>query len=261
MPETLHNHYCQHEDSVKSLSSVRLAPEEEENSSLSPVNARLSALGQVASGIAHEISNPLATIKACAEGLLKRLDKQQIDAGLFKDYLKIIDEEVVRCSRITSSILFFVKDLQTKRENVDVHAVLDSLIEKLELQGRLNEITVVRNYRKDLSGIPGRECELSQVCSSITLNAVDAMGCKGTLTLETGKDGNKAFIKIGNNGPALPGSHLKKIFDPFFTTKSRTGGTGLGLYIAKNIIKDNNGTIDVVSEEGKDTTFTITLPL
>lgn len=102
---------------------------------------------------------------------------------------------------------------------------------------------------------------MRQVFLSIITNALDAMNDTGTITLETGIEGDTVFIKITDTGPGIPQQHLNRIFDPFFTTKSDKGGTGLGLSIANKIVANHNGTLNVISEEGKGTTFKITLPI
>ena len=228
------------------------------------MNERLAALGQMASGIAHEIRNPLATIRACAEGLLQRMEKKQFDAALFESYLKIIDEEIILCTRIITSMLSFLRKKGEAKEDVesqvDIHEVLDRTLEMISFQGRLKEVEVLKNYQERMPPIRGNEGELRQVFISIILNALDAMEDKGRLELETAIEGNTVFIKIRDTGPGIPSDFTGRIFDPFFTTRPEKGGTGLGLSIANKIIKENNGEIVVATNEGKGTTFTITLP-
>ncbi len=109
--------------------------------------------------------------------------------------------------------------------------------------------------------IPGYEADLRQVFLSVLLNAFDAMKDQGTLAIETELNGNTVLTRIRDTGPGIPPGIISKIFDPFFTTKAERRGTGLGLSIAHKIIREHEGRIDVASEEGKGTTFTITLPL
>ena len=225
------------------------------------MNERLATLGQMASGIAHEINNPMATIAACAEGLLKRMNHSQYDPTLFESYLKIIEEEVNRCKDITDTMLSFVRRTSNGKQDVDLHAALDRTLEMIGFQGRIREVEVLRNYAEGTPAIHMNEGELRQVFLVIIVNALDAMGDKGTLILETGVEGDRAFVRIGDTGPGISPNFMEKIFDPFFTTRLEKGGTGLGLSIASNIIKENKGKIDMTSEEGKGTTFTITLPI
>jgi two-component system NtrC family sensor kinase len=225
------------------------------------MSERLAALGEMASGIAHEINNPLATIAACTEALLNRMEKEKIGSILFENYLRIIQDEINRCKNITNNMLSFVKKRHDGKQNVEINEVLDKTLEMVNFQGRLKDVDVVRQYQDEVPMIYSNEGDLRQAFLSIIANAVDAMEGKGTLIIETGSNGNSISIKIGDTGPGIPPHLINRIFDPFFTTKSEKGGTGLGLPIADKIIKENNGKIEVASEERKGTTFTITLPI
>jgi len=225
------------------------------------MSERLSALGQMASGIAHEINNPLATIGGCAEGLLNRINKGQVDHELFKNYFKIIDEEVTRCKKITTNMLSFVRRGTYEKSYVNAHEILDKTLELISLQGRLKGVSILRNYGEGVPLIQASEGDLKQVFLAVVINSLDSMDDNGTLTLETGIENNMVFIKIIDTGSGIPPELIRRIFDPFFSTKSEKGGVGLGLSIANKIITDNDGRIEVISEEGKGTTFTITLPL
>jgi len=233
--------------------------EKKENEMRQIMNERLAALGQMASGIAHELNNPLATIAASAEGLLKRVEKENIGSLLFRSYLKIIEEEIQRCKKITGGMLSLVRRTDHGKKEINVNDVLDKTIDIISFQGRLKEVEVFRNHQREMPKIIGNEGELMQVFLSIMGNALDAMEDRGTLTLETGTEGKSIFIKICDSGPGIPPEAIHRIFDPFFTTKSEKGGTGLGLAIAEKIIKDHGGHIEVTTEDGKGTTFRVIL--
>ena len=223
------------------------------------MSERLAALGQMASGIAHEINNPLASIAGCSEGLLSRIKKGQCDYKLFETYLNIIQEEIFRCKSITTSMLSFVRKTTYEKKKVVLGEMLDKTVEIISFQGRLKGVKIERTYR-EMPEVQANEGELRQVFLAIVTNALDAMEDKGTLSLETGVTGNNAFVRIGDTGPGIPGDNTSRIFDPFFTTKAERGGTGLGLSIARKIIHNHNGTIEVSSEQGRGTSFTILLP-
>jgi two-component system NtrC family sensor kinase len=222
---------------------------------------RLAALGEMASGIAHEINNPLATISACTEALLKRMEKEKIGSILFENYLRIIQEEINRCQNITHRMLSFVRKRGDGRQDVQINEILDKILEMVNFQGRLKNVDVLRNYQAEVPVICANEGDLRQVFLSIIANAVDAMEGEGTLVIETVTAGNSISVNISDTGPGIPPHLINRIFDPFFTTKLEKGGTGFGLSVADKIIKENHGKIDVTSEEGKGTTFTITLPI
>jgi PAS domain S-box-containing protein len=225
------------------------------------MNERLAALGQMASGIAHEINNPLATISACAEGLLARIEKENIGSLLFESYLRMIEEEVNRCKKITMSMLSFVRKPSGEKQAIHVHETLEKAVEMLDFQGRMKEVEVIRNYQQGLPLIHLNEGGMIQVFHSIIGNALDAMDGRGTLTLETGDHAGETFVIIGDTGPGIPPDQINRIFDPFFTTKGDRGGTGLGLSIADKIVKENRGKMEVVSEEGKGARFKIIFPV
>jgi PAS domain S-box-containing protein len=233
--------------------------EKKENETRLIMSERLSALGQMASGIAHEINNPLATISACADGLLNRMKKGKSDPEVLENYLKIINEEVMRCKNITTNMLSLVRKTTYEKKDVDINEVLDKTLELIGFQGRLKKVEVITNYQGK-PVIHGSEGELKQVFLSIIMNALDAMEDKGTLTLETGMEDREAFIKIKDTGYGISSEDISRIFDPFFTTKIDKDGIGLGLSIANKIIVENYGKILVVSEQGNGTTFSITLP-
>ncbi|MDH5201950.1 MAG: PAS domain S-box protein [Nitrospirota bacterium] len=245
---------------VRMFGTVQDITEKKETEMQLIMSERLSALGQMASGIAHEINNPLASIGGCAEGLLNRINKGQVDHELFKNYFKIIGEEVTRCKKITTNMLSFVRKGTYTKSYVNVHEILDKTLELISLQGRLKGVNVLRIYGEGLPLIQGSEGDLKQVFLAVIINALDSMDNNGTLTLKTGKENNEIFIKIIDTGSGIPSELIGRIFNPFFTTKSDKGGVGLGLSIANKIITDNDGRIEVISEEEKGTTFTITLP-
>ncbi|TAL23119.1 MAG: HAMP domain-containing protein, partial [Nitrospirae bacterium] len=233
---------------------------------------RLAALGQMASGIAHEINNPLASIAGCAEGLLARIKTERFDPVLFEKYLNIIEEEISRCKKITIDMLSFVREKAYEKKEVNLNESLDKTLEIIGFQGRLKGIKVIKNYADALPVIHASEGELRQAFIAIITNALDAMQDNGELTLETGVippspplakggEGGFVFIKISDTGAGIPPEHIDRIFTPFFSTKTQKGGTGLGLSIARKIITDNNGNIHVSSTIAKGAAFKITLPI
>ncbi len=235
--------------------------EKKENEMRLIINERLAALGQMASGLAHEINNPLATIGISAEGLLKRVKEGRFEPGVFQNYLGIIREELQRTRNIADKMLSFVRKRGNEKKAIQINGLLDRTVEAASLQGRMEKVEVLRHYQEDLPLVKTNEGDLRQVLLAVLINALDAMQDKGRLTLETGSDDRAAFIKVSDTGDGIPPELMGKIFAPFFTTKSERGGTGLGLAIAEEIIRENHGKIEVVSAQGTGTTFKITLPL
>ena len=220
---------------------------------------RLASLGQMASGIAHEINNPLESVMICAELLLVRVGKDAYDRAQFEKYLKIIDEEVMRCRDITSNMLSFSRQTTLSRSDIDVQFLLDRAIDLIGYQGRLKNVIVSKKYGAKFV-VSGNEGELRQVFLVLLINALDAMENRGAITIETGMDAGSAWIRISDTGPGIAPENLQRIFNPFFSTKTEKGGTGLGLSIAHRIINNHRGSLTAVSEQGRGTAFTITLP-
>jgi len=224
------------------------------------MSERLASLGQMASGIAHEINNPLAAIAGCSEGLLNRVRQNRFDPEFFANYLTIINEEIARCKGITMSMLSIVRQTSYVQKIIDVHEVLDKTLEIIGFQGRLKPVDVVKEYDEALPLIYGSEGELKQVFLAIITNALDALEGEGVLTIRTEVAQDTVLIKISDTGPGIPPEHLQKVFEPFFTTKLDKGGTGLGLSIARKIVDSHGGRIEVSTALSRGTTFTIGLP-
>jgi len=223
------------------------------------MSERLASLGQMSSGIAHEINNPLASIAGCAEGLLGRTKKSQFNPEVFENYLSIVLEEVARCKNITTSMLSLVRKTSFEKKPFNVNAAIEKTLEIIGFQGRLKNVEIVGNYGDRVPSVFGSAGELRQVLIVIITNALDAMEENGVISFTTAVEDGFAVIRISDNGPGIPEEARSRIFDAFFTTKSERGGTGLGLAIAKKIVENNNGSIDVVSTE-RGTTFEIRLP-
>lgn len=288
-------YYSPEGELIGSIHIAKDTTEEREKEMRLIMSERLASLGQIASGIAHEINNPLAAIAACTEGLLSRVKKGRFESEFFENYLKIIEEEISRCKGITTSMLSFVRKTTYEKKEININETLDKTVAIIGLQGRLRDVKVIKNYKDGIPVIHGNDGELRQVFLSIITNAIDAMEDSGTLILETGiipcpppsstppslplskgrlggvptvargdlseSEGEFVFIKITDTGPGMLYENINRIFDPFFTTKSESGGTGIGLSIARRIINNHNGSIDVTSEQGRGTTLMVTLPV
>lgn len=225
------------------------------------MSERLAALGQMASGIAHEINNPLASIAGCSEDLLSRIRKGQCDYKLFETSLNIIQKEIFRCKSITTAVLSFVSKMTYEKKEVAIQDILDKTLQIISFQGRLKNINVVHRYGDRHLRVTANEGELRLVFLAVITNALDAMEDNGSLVLETESNGSSAVVRIIDSGPGIPPQALARVFDSFYTTKSEQGGTGLGLSIARKIIQNHKGTIEAASEPGKGTTISVSLPL
>ncbi|KAB0667491.1 HAMP domain-containing protein [Oryzomonas japonica] len=240
----------------------RTAQLEEKNALLLETQAdlakaeKLADLGVIAAGVAHEINNPLAVIRGNIEFLEMCLPPDHAN----REEVGIISQQVERIAKIVGNLQVFARQKKLHQGQVDIHDLLDGILGQIGHQVPMDAITVVREYASDLAMIRGDGDQLRQVFTNLILNAVQAMGGKGVLTLATKGvaplDGCE--VSISDTGPGIGPEHLKKIFTPFFTTKDT--GSGLGLSISYGIIKDHGGDIKVSSVEGKGTTFRVTIP-
>lgn len=246
------------------IGSVHIAKdvtEEREKEMRLIMSERLASLGQMASGVAHEINNPLASIAGCAEGLLGRVKSGRCDAGMCENYFEIILDEIRRCKNITTSMLSLVRTSSYEKKEVALDRLLDKTIELVGFQGRLANVEIIKHYGEDVPLIFASEGELRQVFLTVIMNALDAMEDRGRLTLSATVEAGSAVVRISDTGNGIPEKFRNNVFDPFFTTKMNAGGTGLGLSIAQKIIMNHGGTISVTSDEGKGAMFVIAIPM
>jgi two-component system NtrC family sensor kinase len=222
---------------------------------------KLAAVGQLAAGVMHEINNPLATIGGCVAAIDSRLG-----AGaepVVREYLEIIESEVTRCTNIIDGLLDFSRAGRASGafEPTDLNALLERTLYLLKHHQRFRRLKVTREFADPSPQILGNGERLIQAAMAILLNAADATGGNGAVTVRTRTAGRVAVVEFEDDGPGIPADVLPKIFDPFFTTKGAARGTGLGLAICYGIVADHQGQLDVRSEPGRCTIFRMTLPL
>jgi PAS domain S-box-containing protein len=224
---------------------------------------RLVSLGKLASGIAHELRNPLAGIKTTAQALGEELSKDDTR----REYLNRITKEIDRLNELLKTFFSFAKPQQLNLVHCDIKAIINEIIPFLIKEIAEKGIRFVETYPPQLPKIKVDKNQMHQVFLNLFLNAIQAMPNGGELKIEVSPvisssiDGSKKkFIKIviSDTGTGIPTNIVQKIFDPFFTTKPR--GIGLGLSITYQIIKKHGGTIKVESQLEKGTSFMITLP-
>ncbi len=220
---------------------------------------KMSSLGKLAAGIAHEINNPLGGIMIFANMILEDLSEDDDK----RDDLKRIVSEATRCKNIVKGLLEFSRQTDSTMELTDINRLIEQGMSLLENQAIFHNIKIIKTLDTELPLVKCDSARLSQVFINIILNAVDAMGEKGTFTIETHyeKDKNIAEITFTDTGCGIPEDIINKIFDPFFTTKDIGKGTGLGLSMSYGIVKDHGGTINIQSTVGEGTKFIIELPV
>ncbi len=218
--------------------------------------AKMSAVGTLASGVAHELKNPLANILSS----INLIETGRIPRPMTEEKLQEIKSEVHRARKIIDSLLNFVRPRESIREAVDVVTLINESLNILENQARLNHVTI----EPRLSAVPllqGNATALRQVFINILINAIEAMPDGGRLTIETQADNSNVRIEIQDTGPGIAADQIGRIFEPFFTTKEAGDGTGLGLALSYEIVHDHHGDITAVSVAGQGATFVVTLPI
>jgi two-component system NtrC family sensor kinase len=226
---------------------------------------KLAAIGELSAGIAHEINNPLAIIRQEAEWMQLLLKK--LGGGDGKELTELqgsvhqIVQQVDRCTEITRNLLDFARKRDPVIQAVVVNRIIEDMTMLVEKEAKHKNITIVRQYDKQLPVIYSDAPQLRQVILNFLTNASHAIGKDGVITITTRLNGNEAVdIVISDTGCGIPEENLEKIFDPFFTSKPPGKGTGLGLSICHGIILRLGGRITVTSTVGESTAFTITLP-
>lgn len=226
---------------------------------------KLAAVGRLAAGVVHEINNPLATIAACAESLEHRIDEGLFDGSDSIDdlteYLGLIKSEAFRCKSITMGLLDFSRVRVGERLPTDLGEVVRSAANLLMHQKRGNDVEIITDIAEGLTLVTADAGQIQQAVIALATNGIDAMPDGGTLTLRTVAAGNRYVIEVKDTGSGISPEHMSKIYEPFFTTKEVGKGTGLGLAVCYGIISDHGGRINVRSNVGKGTTFSIFLPI
>jgi signal transduction histidine kinase len=220
---------------------------------------KLASVGVLAGGVAHEINNPLMVVLGRTELALQRPDLPPE----MRRNLETIKGETERISEIVRGLLAFSRRSQHDAvEPVDVSEVLERTLALTEHQMRTENIQVVREFAPDLPRIEANAGQLQQVFMNLIINAFQAMSGGGTLRLTTRPGSERTVVvEVTDTGSGIPPDQLPHIFDPFFTTKEESKGTGLGLAITHHIVTDHGGEIEVRSEVGQGTQFTVELPL
>ncbi|MGA5689028.1 PAS domain S-box protein [Cytobacillus pseudoceanisediminis] len=214
---------------------------------------KLAAVGQLAAGVAHEIRNPLTTMKGYTEYL--QLDETHEER---QEYLSIILDEIDRVNYIVEDFMVLAKPKAAELEDRDIIPIIKNVVSFLEFEARKKDVKIGFEYEQDIIQIECDENRLKQVFLNFIKNGIEAMPDGGDITVRAGIINNQVEIAIQDTGVGIPQEKLKKIGEPFFTTK--INGNGLGLMVSFKIIESHNGKVFIESELNKGTTFNIVLP-
>ncbi|MEN6497354.1 MAG: ATP-binding protein, partial [Thermoguttaceae bacterium] len=219
---------------------------------------KMASMGQLAAGIAHEVNNPLGVVLMYAHLLLDSCDS----GSPLREDLVMIAEQADRCKKIVAGLLHFARQNKLVRYPADLREQVDRALKTIRIPDNIT-LQVEHDLEDPVAEID--RDQIVQVLTNLITNAIAAMDKGGTLTVQTGGDDRRVFLRVRDTGVGIPEENLKKIYEPFFTTKPMGKGTGLGLAVTYGIIKMHCGDIRVQSNTNAaagptGTTFTVTLP-
>jgi two-component system NtrC family sensor kinase len=217
---------------------------------------KLTSLGLLAAGVAHEVNTPLAVIS----NYIQMLAKQMPDGDPRQSIIEKIVKQTFRASEIVNNLLNFSRTGAPEAVDIDVNRVVEETLSLVSHPLRTSQIQVVKHLGETLPAVRGSANKLQQVFLNLFLNARDAMPGGGLLEVRTAAHNGSVEVEVVDTGAGIPREHIHRIFDPFFTTKASGRGTGLGLSVSYGIIKEHSGKIDVRSTPGKGTSFHVEFP-
>ena len=218
---------------------------------------KLSSIGLLAAGVAHEVNTPLAVISSYAQMLAKQVSGDEQKSRM----LEKISGQTFRASEIVNSLLNFSRTWTSDLAQVNVNSVIEETLALLEHQLRKAGVEVRTDLTKDLESIRGNQGKLQQVFLNLILNARDAMEPSGVLQVITRRSSKGVEVDVIDTGHGIAPEHMGRIYDPFFTTKGVKKGTGLGLSVTYGIIQEHGGAIEAQSKPGEGTCFHLEFPL
>ncbi len=218
---------------------------------------KIVALGELVSGIAHEINNPLTSILGYAQVLLSEMRNN----NPFRSDIEIIEKEAQRTKKIIENLLNYARREDIVYEDVNINQVIIDTLSFIEYQLTTARVQIIKEFADNIPVIKGNKQQFQQVFVNMMVNAKNAMHTGGILTIKTRVKDNFVVVEISDTGIGIDESIINKIFNPFFTTKEAGKGTGLGLSLCARIIHNYNGKIEVESEKAIGTTFKIFFPI
>jgi len=229
---------------------------------------RIASLGKMSASVAHELNNPLSGMLVYAKLAQKQLKNPQLSSDKLDSvikHLQLIESETKRCGEIVKGLLDFSRKDQTDHEKAHLHDILASTFELMQHPMRMANVSFLTDFQASSDHILCSPNQIKQACIAMLINASEAIGPNGSgeVIIRTRNEENvdAVILEIVDNGSGIPPESLPHIFEPFFSTKHEASGIGLGLAIVHGIVQNHKGTITVNSEQGKGTTFSISLPI
>jgi len=218
---------------------------------------KMATVGNLAAGVAHEINNPLGGVILC----FKNLIESDMDEETRKMHIEVINSGLLKIQNTVKELLDFARKTPMAIVPSSVNSLLEESIRLVDCMLSKKGIKTVKDLCADMPLVPVDPDKIEQVFLNIIINAVHAMGERGTLFISSAIEGDTCIISIKDTGPGIDPEILPQIFDPFFTTKEPGKGTGLGLAVCRAIVQQHGGSIEVETEKGAGATFIIKLPI
>ena len=217
---------------------------------------KLASIGRLASGIAHEINNPLNGIKNC----LYVIQREPENTAQTRQYHDLIREGLDHIEMVVNKLLGFARQQPPRSVSVDINEQVGNVLALLAYKLSAGRVNLHTTLEPNLGTVLGDPQLLQEVLMNLVLNSFDAVGDGGRVAVSTSSDDHSVVVRVEDNGAGISEPDLNRIFEPFFTTKEPGKGTGLGLAVALGIVEAHGGTISVESREGRGSTFTVKLP-
>ncbi|MBZ0179231.1 MAG: PAS domain S-box protein [Melioribacteraceae bacterium] len=218
---------------------------------------KMAAIGQFVSGVAHEINNPLDGIQNCIRAVMSNSGNHK----LMEDYLPLALEGLFKIEIVVKRLLDYARPHSKEKIIVDLNELIYNSLELTKFRIKKKKIDMRLNLNDEPIYIYGEPHYLGQVFVNLIMNSYDAVENEGNITISTERIDDQIEISLSDNGQGISEENLSKIFDPFFTTKQKDNGTGLGLYLSYNVIKEHGGEISVESKVNQGTKFKISFPV
>ncbi len=215
---------------------------------------RMTALGHMSAGLAHEIRNPLASIEGAAY-----VAQTESDPARASEFLDIIRKETARLNGLVTQFLEFARPRAPQMISTDPADLTDSVLNLVRQVAGQNNVTLLRTFEETVASVKCDPEQMKQVLLNLVLNAIQAMPGGGEVTVSAGMSADRLFLRVKDTGPGIPAERVDEVFDPFYTTKQN--GTGLGLPIAYQIVEQHGGELAIESNSPQGCTFVIRLPL
>ncbi len=217
---------------------------------------KLASIGRLASGVAHEINNPLNGIRSC----LYSIEKNPENVKQNEEYMELINEGITNIEFIVKKLLGFARQKGESIERIDINENIEKVISLLDYKIVRKNVEIIKNYKNGKISVEADSQLFQEVLMNIIINALDAVGEEGRIEIITEKESKNVVVEISDNGEGIEETEIEKIFDPFYTSKEPGQGTGLGLSVSLGIIANMGGTIEVESKKGKGSLFRIIIP-